>query len=126
MSAGAAVNGALVTKLRAALPDIPVFEGVGPAAVLPRIELAEPQAADWSAVAVRGRELRTAATVRVADGQRGRLGTVCSAIEAAGEAIDGDVGGWRVVGALFVRARPVAEKNGAAVTVEHRVRVVEL
>ena len=126
MSAGAVVNAAMAARIGAALPEVPVFEGAGPGAVLPRIEMGEPAASDWSAVEVRGRELRTAVAVRVAEGQRGRLGPICAAIEAAGEALAGDIGGWRVAGAVFVRARPVADKNAAAVTVEHRVRVVEL
>ena len=94
--------------------------------------IGEPQASDWSAVGVRGRELRTAATVRVADGQRGRLEATCGGVERAGEGLAGDVGGWRIVGAVFVQARSVTDRSGGkdgggeAVLVEHRVRVVEI
>jgi len=127
MSAGAAVRGAMAAAVRAEMPGVEVFVASAAAAVRPSVEIGEPQASDWSAVGVRGRELRTAATVRVADGQRGRLSELCAAVERAGEGIGGTVDGWRVAGAVFLRARPVAEKgSGAAVLVEHRVRVVEV
>jgi hypothetical protein len=100
--------------------------GTEAVSVLPRIEVGGGQGSDWSAVAMRGREIRTAVTVRVADGQRARLGALVAAVEAAGEALAGNIGGWRVAAAAFVRSKPVAEKGGAAVLVEHRVRVMEI
>lgn len=136
MSAGDAVHAALVARLRAepGLAGIAVIEADPGPGVLPRIEVAQPQEIDWSAKGFRGRELRTAVTVRVAAGQRGRLGPLSEAVERVGEALDGDIGGWRVAGAVFLRARSVVDastslrtgKNGAAVLVEHRVRVVEV
>ena len=127
MSAGAAVRDALAAAVREALPGVAVFDGDAAAGVRPSVAIGEPQGSDWSAVGVRGRELRTAATVRVAAGQRERLAGLCGGVEQAGEALAGEAGGWRVVGAVFVRAKPVAEKgDGAAVLVEHRVRVVEI
>lgn len=125
MSAG--VRGALAATVRRALPGVAVFDGERAAGVRPSIEIEEPQASDWSAVGVRGRELRTAVTVRVADGQRGRTAALVAGVEAAGAGLTGDVGGWRVVGAVFLRSRAVSEKGGgAAVLVEHRVRIVEI
>lgn len=134
-SAGAAVRAALARAVREVLPEVQVFdgpylEGGAAAGVRPSVTIGEPQATDWSAVGVRGRELRTAATVRVADGQRGRLEAICGGVERAGEALAGDVpsengGEWRIVGAVFLRTRSVADKGGEAVLVEHRVRVVE-
>ena len=127
MSAGVAVRDALAAALRGVLPDAAVFVGEPAAGVRPSIAVGEPQAADWSAVGVRGRELRTSVTVRVADGQAARMAALCEKVERAGEMLAGDVGGWRVVGAVFLRARPVAEKGaGLAMLVEHRVRVVQL
>lgn len=129
MSAGAAVREAFAARVREAAPGSAVFVGEPAAGVRPSIAIGEPQASDWSAVGVRGRELRTAAMVRVADGQAERMAELCAGVEAAGEALaggDGGVGGWRVVSAVFLRARPVAEKAGLAVLVEHRVRVVQL
>lgn len=128
MSAGGAVRGALVARLRgdAALAGVAIFDGEPSSRALPRIDVAEPQEIDWSAKGFRGRELRTAVTVRVADGQAGRLAAMTAAVERAGEGLDGDIGGWRVAGALFLRVRAVADKNGRAALIEHRVRVVEL
>ena len=84
----------------------------------------EAAASDWSAVGVEGRELRTAVTVRVAAGQRGRLPELAAAAERAGAALAGEIDGWRIGGATLLRSRPVREKGGEpAVLVEHRVRV---
>lgn len=127
MSAGVVVRDALAARLRAGLGEVAVFAGEPAAGVLPHVEVAEAQGSDWSAVGFRGRELRTAATVRVAAGQRERMAELCAGAEAAGEALAGDILGWRVVGTLFLRSRPVREKgSGLAVLVEHRVRVVEV
>lgn len=128
MSAGAAARDLLTAAVRRALPGVTVFRGDAAAGVKPAVEIGEPQATDWSAVGVRGRELRTAATVRVAEGQRDRLEALCGAVERAGEALGDAEGpaGWRVVGAVFLRARPVTDKQGVAVLVEHRVRMVEI
>lgn len=126
-SAAGAVRAAMASALRAELGGVPVFEGAAPAAVLPRVEVGEPQAIDWSAKEMRGRELRTAVTVRVAEGQRGRMAGLCEGAERAGEGLAGEIGAWRVAGAVFLRARGFGEKSGAmAMLVEHRVRVVEL
>lgn len=127
-SAGEAVRAALVARLGAEedLVGVAVAEAELASGVLPRIEVAEPQGVDWSAKDFRGRELRTAVTVRVAAGQRGRLGALGAAVERVGEALDGNVGGWRVASAVFLRARSVASRSDRAVLVEHRMRVVEL
>lgn len=127
--AGEAVAAALALRLRGAVGanGAAVFNGSASAGVLPRIEIGAGQGSDWSATAMRGREVRTATTVRVADGQRARLGGLVAAVEAAGEELAGDIGGWRVAGAVFLRSKPVAEKGGGlAVLVEHRVRVSEV
>ena len=128
MSAGEAVRAALAAQLRGepVLAGIAVVDARPGPGILPRIEVAEPQGIDWSAKDFRGRELRTAVTVRVAAGQRGRMGAMAEAVERAGEALHGDIGGWRVAGTLFLRARSVAEKTGSAMLVEHRVRVMEV
>lgn len=127
MSAAGAVRTALAAALRAELAGVAVFDGAGGAGVLPRIEIGEPQTIDWSAKGMRGRELRTAATLRVAAGQRARMPALCAGAERAGEMLAGDLDGWRVAGAVFLRARGVEEKSGGlAMLVEHRVRVVEL
>ncbi len=126
--AGTAVREALMARLKAqgALVGVALFDGVAAAGVLPRVDIAEPQGVDWSAKDFRGRELRTAVTVRVADGQRGRIAALAQAAERAGEDLSGDIGGWRVAGALFLRSRGVTEKSVHAVLVEHRVRVIEI
>ena len=124
--AGAAVAEAIATALRgrAELAGVALFDGG--AGVLPRIEIAEPQGADWSAKDFCGRELRTAVTVRVGEGQRGRMAALIGAVEAAGESLGGDIAGWRVVSALFLRTRGAVERGGHAALIEHRVRVMRI
>lgn len=126
--AGQTVRGALINALRArpALTGVALFDEAPAANVLPRIEVTEPQGVDWSAKDFRGRELRTAVTIRVSAGQRGRIAALTGAVEQAGESLAGDIGGWRVAGAIFLRTRGVAERGGYAALVEHRVRVIEI
>lgn len=118
---------AAALKLQPALAAVALYEADAPEGLLPRIELQEPVAADWSAKDWRGRELRTAVTIRVGPGQRERLEAMRNAAEAAGEAIARDLEGWRVASALFLRSRTVEERSGLrALLVEHRVRVVQV
>lgn len=132
-SAGQAVRDALARQLRARaeLTGVALFDGGAVAGgavpgVLPRIEVADPGGTDWSAKDFRGRELRTAVTIRVSEGQRGRMAALTEAVEGAGESLAGDIGEWRVVGALFLRTRGATERGGPAALVEHRVRVMKV
>ena len=125
--AGNGVKAGLIDAIGAAaeLAEVPLYTADAPAGVLPRIEVAEPIGTDWSAKDWRGRELRTAMTIRLAAGQTDRLGTMRSAAEAAGEAIAADLGGWRVASAVLLRSRVIEERSGVlAVLVEHRLRVM--
>lgn len=126
--AGHAVRDALTAALhaRAELAGVALFDRDPAANVLPRIEVAEAQEADWSAKDFRGREVRTAVAIRVSEGQRGRIAALTDAVEQAGEGLTGDIGGWRVAGALFLRVRGVPERGGYASLVEHRIRVIEV
>jgi hypothetical protein len=93
---------------------------------LPRISIDPGDLADWSTKDLRGREVRTLVSVRVARGQALRLPSMAAAIEAAGEALSGDIGGWRVASAVLMQTRTVDQADGTRVTqVAHRVRVLE-
>lgn len=126
--ASEAVRGALVVALggvQASLFSVGDPAGAAPGAVLPRIEVAEPVALDWGAKEMRGRELRTQVTVRVAAGQAGRLGSLRAAAEGAIEGIGGSIDGWRVASVVLLRVRTAQDKAGLAAVIEHRVRVME-
>lgn len=126
--AGSAVKATLIAALTAEpeLADVGVYAGDAPAGVLPRIEVQEPVAADWSTKDWQGRELRTGVIVRAASGQDGRLPALRAAAEAAAGAIAGEIGGWRVASAVFLRSRTADERNGTrTVLIEHRVRVMQ-
>ena len=92
---------------------------------LPQARVDDPQSSDWGAKGASGRELRTAISMRVARGQVMRLPAMIAAAEAAGEALSGDLGGWRVASAVLVRSRSFDASDGTrAALVEHRVRVL--
>jgi hypothetical protein len=122
------VRGALVASLsaRAELAGIEgLFADVG-AGSLPRITVSVPEVGDWGTKTERGREVRTSVSLRVARGQRLRLPGLVDAVEAAGVALNGDVGGWWIGSAVLMRSRTVDQADGSRLaTVEHRVRVLE-
>lgn len=126
--ATAAVREALVAAigLEPAVAAVPVYLADAPSGLLPRIEIAEPVATDWSAKGWRGRELRTAVTIKAASGQAGRLAAMRDAVEAAGVALAGEIDGWHVASAVYLRSRTAEQSGGVrAVLVEHRVRLSE-
>lgn len=125
--AAQAVRMALIERLQveAGLDGVAVYGADAPAGVLPRVEVGEPEATDWSSKNWQGRELRTAIIVRLASGQGERLGAMRGAAERAGEALMRDLPGWRVVSARFLRTRTIAQKRERALLVEHRIRVME-
>jgi hypothetical protein len=127
--AGAAVHAAMIAALmaRRELNDIDGRDGASGSAVLPRIVIEPGPITDWSTKDVRGREVRTIVSVRVAKGQMLRLPSLSAAIETAGTAIGGDIGGWSVGSAILLRTRVSDASDGTRTAiVEHRVRVLEI
>lgn len=127
MSAGEAVRQALVAALgaRNELTGVDGLVRATAPSVLPQVIVDDPQASDWGTKTARGRELRTAVTVRVAKGQAARLPAMVAAVETTGEALTGPLGGWRVASAILVRSRIVVADGSRAALIEHRVRVLE-
>ncbi len=117
--------------LRSALRARSEFSGIdglrAPTAdgVLPQARVDDPQASDWGTKGTRGRELRTGISIRVARGQNMRLPALVAAAEAVGEALTGDLGGWRVASSVLLRSRSFDTNDGRAALIEHRVRVFE-
>lgn len=132
MTASEAVRRALIAVLRssAALAGaeglIVAPTATGPASALPSAIVDDPQTSDWGTKDRRGRELRTAVTLRVAKGQATRLDAMIAAVEAAGEALSGDVGGWSVASAVLLRSRSGDVGATRTALIEHRVRVLEV
>ncbi|MGF1549195.1 MAG: hypothetical protein ACFBQW_01465 [Sphingomonadaceae bacterium] len=128
MDAAEALRAEIVAALAAApaFAGVPVHAGEAPHGVLPRADVAPPQAIDWSAKDRRGLELRTAIRIRVARGQEERLGALRAAAEEAGEALAGEIGIWDVGSAVLLRARSLEMPSGElGALVEHRVRMME-
>ncbi|CAN5193140.1 hypothetical protein BH09PSE3_BH09PSE3_00900 [soil metagenome] len=128
MSAADVVRDALVLalKARAELAGIEGLNADAGAGVLPRLSVEIPEVGDWGNKTARGREVRTSVSLRVARGQRLRLAGLVDAAEAAGVALNGDIGGWWIGSAVLLRTRVADQPDGSRVaTVEHRVRVME-
>ncbi|MDB5714270.1 MAG: hypothetical protein JWO15_1667 [Sphingomonadales bacterium] len=129
MSAAAdVVRAALVLALKAQgeLVGIAGLDAEAGAGSLPRLSVDVPEVGDWGTKTARGREVRTAVTLRVAHGQRLRLPGLVDAVEAAGVALNGNIGGWWIGSAVLLRSRVADQADGSRVaTVEHRVRVLE-
>lgn len=128
MSADEAVRDALIAAMRAEA----AFDGVAGLGVeplsgsLPQVTIEWPLVSDWGTKTEAGREVRTAVTVRVAKGQRGRLPALTQAVEAAGVSLSGAIEGWQVASAVFVRTRVSDGREGVrSAQVEHRVRVLQ-
>ncbi|MFM9977892.1 MAG: hypothetical protein ACKVOP_07605 [Sphingomonadaceae bacterium] len=119
-----AVRAALLRGL-GALGCVAIGDGTGGVSTLPRVTVEPAGSSDWSTKTEVGREVTTIVTVRVARGQRADLPGLVAAVEAAGTALGGDIGGWRVASAVFVRTRTADAGDGARVArIEHRVRVL--
>jgi len=81
---------------------------------------------DWGHKSGVGREVRMAIVLRGAGERPGSLGTLAAAAEAAIEALDGELDGWRLVSLRFQRARLIAEAKGEwASTSEYRARMLK-
>ena len=125
--AGESVASALRSALRARM-EFGGIDGLRAATsdgVLPQARVDDPLVSDWSVKGARGRELRIGISIRVARGQNARLPALVAAAEQVGEALAGDVGGWRVASSVLLRSRSFDTNDGRAALIEHRVRVLE-
>ena len=128
-NASESVRRALIAGLaaQAAFAGVEGLSGPTSKAVLPQIIVDDPQATDWGSNGARGRELRTAMSIRVARGQVMRLPAMIAAAENVGEGLSGGIGSWRVASAVLVRSRCFDASDGTrAALIEHRIRVVEI
>ena len=112
--------------VRAAMAGSAAFAGIETrASVLPRVTVEVIESRDWGTKTEIGREIVLRTSLRVATGQEARLAGLMADAEAAGVALAGDLGGWRVASVVAVRSRRTVEKDGVRLgLVEHRVRVL--
>ena len=128
-TAAESVRMALVSALgaQAAFVGVEGLQRTTGRASLPQVTIDDPQSSDWGTKSARGREVRTAISMRVARGQAMRLPAMIAAAESVGEAMAGDLGGWRVASAVLLRSRSFDASDGTRpALVEHRVRVLEV
>ena len=82
---------------------------------------------DWGHKDGAGREVRLAVTRRDKGERSGRLRALAAAAEAAIEALDGEMGGWRLVSLGFARGQVRAEPSGEWIAVsEYRARMLKV
>jgi len=128
MTANQAIRSALVAQLKLR-PEMTGVAGLSVEAgtnTLPQVRVDDPVATEWGTKDRRGRELRTAITIRVSRGQTMRLPMLVAAAESVGEALAGSIDGWRIGSAMTVRARSFDSADGTrSALVEHRIRVLE-
>lgn len=95
-------------------------------ASVPYLVLGEMLSGDWSAKALRGREVRLIVTVYDAGESWARAVSLQGAAGAAIEALPRDIGGWALGTVTLLRSRTM--RDGAAGwrgTIEYRVRAME-
>lgn len=107
MSAGAAVQAALVAALRdgvgASVFDAPPVRGA-----VPHVVVDDPVLRTWRASGVDGRDGRVSIAIHDAGERPVRLRVLAGQVEDRAAALSGDVGdGWRLVALRLVRARTV-------------------
>ena len=127
--AGTVVRDGLIAALtkRRELMGVDGLDDDTSVSALPRVTVDPPDLSDWGTKSTRGREVRTTVSVRVARGQRLRLPMMTAAVEATGEALRGDIGGWSIASAVLTRTRVIDQSDGTRVAqIEHRIRILEV
>lgn len=130
MSAGAALQAAIVAALTAAdgIAGVAsgVFDGVPARAAFPYLAIGDTIGTDWSHKTGRGREHRIGVTIWDEAGRASRIRALMAAAGTAIEGIGPDLPGNRIAGIVFLRERIVRDVAGPwAGLVEYRVRTLE-
>lgn len=125
-SAGAMLQAAAIEALKA-IEGLGVYEGPPVQAAFPYAVVEAGPESDWSHKSGEGREVRIALVIH----DKGERPTRLRALAAQGEAIlgalDGEMGGWRLVTIAFLRSRLAAEgrsSQGKAAAIEYRARML--
>lgn len=122
MSAGGALQAAIVTALDGVDGLAGVFDGPPARAPFPYATVDASTESDWSHKSGDGREVGVAATVW--DDQPARLNALADAVEAAVRTVTA-VAGWQLVTMRLVRRRVVRDVAGPwAVAVDFRARML--
>ena len=127
MSAGAAIQAAVVAALRARVEfaEVAVFDAVPVRVAVPYALVADPELADWSTKDWTGRSGKVAVTLHGTGERPMRVRALMGAVAETVEALAGELGaGWRSTGFRLARerlARTAAERWTA--TSEFAVRI---
>lgn len=127
MSAGAAIQAAVIAALRARaeFAEVAVFDAAPARAAVPYALVADPDLADWSTKDWTGRSGKVAVTLHNTGERPMRVRALMGTVAEAVEAVAGDIGaGWRATGFRLARERLL--RTGAerwTATSEFAVRV---
>lgn len=125
MSASQALIAAAGDALRSVAGLTGVHEALPVQAVLPYATVEAGVESDWGHKSGAGRELRLSVVLRDAGERPERLRALGAAAQAAVEAIDPALAGWRLVTLVPVRAMTVAEGPGRWIlTLDYRARML--
>jgi len=124
MSAGAALQEALVTALGAVEGLTGVFDGPPARAAFPYVTIDAGTESEWGHKSGDGREVMVATTLW--DEQPARIHGLADAVEQALRGV-GAVGGWQLVSLVLMRRRIVRDVAGPwAAMVDFRARLLSL
>ena len=125
MSASQALIAAASDALRAIAGLTGVHEAMPVQAALPYVTIEAGLESDWGHKSGAGRELRLSLVLRDGGERPDRLRALGTAAQAAIEAIDPALAGWRLVTLVLVRAMTVAEGPGRWIlTLDYRARML--
>jgi Protein of unknown function (DUF3168) len=124
MSAGAALQAAVVVEVRL-IPELAgVFDGPPARAAFPYVTIDAGSESDWGHKAGEGREVLLAASLW--DDQPGRIPPLADALEGAVLSVDA-VAGWQLVSLVMLRRRIVRDVAGPwAAAIDFRARLLKL
>lgn len=125
--AGEALAEAAILALREVDGLTGVYEGLPVQATSPYAVVEAGPETDWSHKSGTGREVRMAILLRGQGERPVPLRALAGEAEAMIEALEGDIGGWRLISLRFARSRLLAEARGQWTAVsEFRARLLKL
>ncbi|KQN39747.1 hypothetical protein ASG37_07560 [Sphingomonas sp. Leaf407] len=115
----------LVARVRAAIPEVAVFDAPPVRGLRPYVLIDTPALSDWGTKDAAGREGRVVVQAFDTGERPERLRDLAARVEAAVLGAPAELAGWRVASLVFLRGRLAREGEGRWVAVaEFRVRML--
>ncbi|WP_230635647.1 DUF3168 domain-containing protein [Sphingomonas sp. Leaf4] len=125
MIAATLMQAMLVARVRAAIPEVAVFDAAPVRGHRPYVLIDTPALGDWGTKDAAGREGRVVVQAFDTGERPERLRDLAARVEAAVLSAPAELAGWRVASLVFLRGRIAREGEGRWVAVaEFRVRML--